>query len=136
MEVQKRYEAEMALNRLKSVTHHLSATAPPPHPFDPLSTTEIQQAVSIIRATHGKLFYNAVTLREPKKKEMLKWLEDESAQRPARIADVVALAPGGAVFDGLVDLEKGEIVKWERLVGVQPLVSGSLRDGGRGGGRG
>jgi primary-amine oxidase len=116
----------MALDRLKSVAHHLTGT-PPPHPFDPLSNAEIEKAVSIIRSAHGKLFYNAVTLREPKKKEMLKWLENPSSSpRPTRVADVVALAPGGAVFDGLVDLEERKVIKWEKLEGVQPLVSISV----------
>lgn len=114
----------MALERLKSVAQHVTGTTPPPHPFDPLSNAEIEKAVSVIRSAHGKLFYNAVTLREPKKKEMLKWLANPSfAPRPTRVADVVALAQGGAVFDGLVDLEAGKITKWEKLEGVQPLVS-------------
>jgi primary-amine oxidase len=112
----------MALERLKSVAQHVAGTEPPPHPFDPLSNAEIEKAVSIIRSAHGKLFYNAVTLREPKKQEMLKWLENSSTPRPTRVADVVALAPGGAVYDGLVDLEVGKITKWEKLEGVQPLV--------------
>lgn len=54
---------------------------------------------------------------------MLKWLENPThTPRPARVADVVAIAPGGRVFDGLVDLNEGKIVKWESLDGVQPLV--------------
>jgi primary-amine oxidase len=114
----------MALDRLKSVAQHVTGTTPPPHPFDPLSNAEIETAVSIVRSAHGKLFYNAVTLREPKKKEMLKWLENPSSTpKPTRVADVVALAPGGAVYDGLVDLRAGKIIKWEQLDGVQPLVS-------------
>jgi len=114
----------MALDRLKSVSHHISGTTPPPHPFDPLSNGEIETAVSIIRSGHGKLHYNAVTLREPKKKEMQKWLENPaSIPRPTRVADIVAIAPGGGVYDGLVDLNEGKIIKWEKLEGVQPLVS-------------
>jgi primary-amine oxidase len=114
----------MALDRLKSVAQHVTGTTPPPHPFDPLSNAEIETAVSVVRNAHGKLFYNAVTLREPKKKEMLKWLENPlSTPRPTRVADIVALAPGGAVYDGLVDLKAGKIIKWEKLDGVQPLVS-------------
>lgn len=113
----------MALDRLKSVTSHLSGTTPPPHPFDPLSNAEIESAVEVVRAAHGKLHYNAITLREPKKVEMLKWLANTTLPRPTRIADVVALAPGGGVYDGLVDLNEGKIIQWEKLSGVQPLVS-------------
>lgn len=115
--------AIMALDRLKSVTQHFTGSSDPPHPFDPLSSVEIETAVSMIRKEHGKLHYNAVTLQEPRKKEMLKWLEDTSKPRPARVADIVAIAPGGKVYDGLVDLKAGKIVKWEALEGVQPLVS-------------
>lgn len=113
----------MALERLKSVAQHVSGSGPPPHPFDPLNTTEIETAVSIIRSAHGKLHYNAVFLWEPRKKEMLKWLADPiNTPRPARVADIVAIAPGGKVYDGLVNLNEGKIVKWEQLDGVQPLV--------------
>lgn len=55
---------------------------------------------------------------------MLKWLADPGhTTRPTRIADVVAIAPGGTVYDGLVDLAKGKVVKWDHIQGVQPLVS-------------
>lgn len=114
----------MALNRLKSVAHHVAGTSPPPHPFDPLSNAEIETAAQIIRKEHGKVHYNAITLLEPRKKEMMKWLQDpEHTPRPARIADVVVLAPGGKVYDGLVDLKAGKIASWTPLEGVQPLVS-------------
>jgi primary-amine oxidase len=113
----------MALDRLKSVTSHLSGMPQPPHPFDPLSNAEIESAVQIIRTAHGKLHYNAVTLREPKKLEMLKWLESPTTiPRPTRVADIVVIAPGGGVYDGLVDLNAKKITKWEKLSGVQPLV--------------
>jgi primary-amine oxidase len=115
----------MALDRLKSVAHHFTGTTPP-HPFDPLSNAEIETAVSIIRKEHGRLSYNAVTLWEPRKKEMLRWLEDpEHTPRPTRVADVVAIGKGSKVYDGLVDLKEGKIVKWEPVEGVQPLVSNS-----------
>jgi primary-amine oxidase len=114
----------MALERLKSVAQHVAGTGPPPHPFDPLSNAEIETAAQIIRKEHGKVHYNAITLYEPRKKEMLKWLADpEHTSRPVRIADVVAIAPGGKVYDGLVNLIEGKIVKWEQLEGVQPLIT-------------
>jgi primary-amine oxidase len=113
----------MALNRLKSVTYHVTG-ATLPHPFDPLSNAEIEMAVSIIRKEHGQLFFNAVTLWEPRKNDMLRWLEDpEHTPRPTRVADVVAIGKGSKVYDGLVDLKEGKIVKWESIEGVQPLVS-------------
>lgn len=114
----------MALDRLKSVAQHVTGTTPPPHPFDPLSNAEIETAVGIVKKEYGQLVFNAVTLREPPKKEMLKWLEDmENIPRPLRIADVVVIAPGSKVYDGLVDLKNKKILKWVSLEGVQPLVS-------------
>lgn len=116
----------MALDRLKSVAQHVTGTGPPPHPFDPLSNAEIETAVQIVTSEHGKLHFNAVTLREPAKTVMLQWLADPAhTPRPSRVADVVAIAPGGKVHDGLVDLNGGKLIKWETLDGVQPLV-GSL----------
>ena len=115
----------MVLNRLQQVAMHLAGTAPPPHPYDPLSAAEIEKATSFVTKEHGKLAFNAVTLFEPRKREMLAWLADpEHTERPPRIADVVAIKKGGAVYDGLVDLEKGKILRWESNDGVQPLVGG------------
>lgn len=113
----------MALDRLTSLSQHLSGTSVSPHPFDPLSNAEIEAAVAIISREHGKLSYNAVTLREPPKKEMLKWLEaPKTTPLPARVADIVALAPGAKVYDGLVDLSAEKVIQWEQMEGVQPLV--------------
>lgn len=113
----------MVLQRLKQLAQHVTGNSSPPHPFDPLSESEIESAVQLIRQEHGSLFYNAVTLWEPRKAEMLAWLADsQHAPLPHRIADVVAIAKGSKVYDGLVDLSEGKIVKWELLDGVQPLV--------------
>ena len=112
------------LDRLKQVAQHVAGAAPPPYPFDPLSAAEIEKAVSVIRQEHDSLYYNAVTLWEPKKKEMLEWLADPThTQKPHRIADVVAIGKGSVVYDGLVDLDEQKILKWENTEGVQPLIS-------------
>lgn len=95
-----------------------------PHPFDPLSVEEIRSAIGIVKKAHGNVFFNVVSLHEPRKAEMTAWLASpESSPRPARIADVVVIAPEGKVYDGLVDLEGGKITKWELLDGLQPIVS-------------
>ena len=94
------------------------------HPFDPLSASEIETAVSTLRAEYGKLYYNAVSLHEPPKAQMLKWLADpETAPRPMRVADVVAIGTDGKVYDGLVDLESKTVIKFEHTPGVQPLIT-------------
>ena len=119
----------MAVNGTKVVngfhngTPRTSDPSPAPHPFDPLSALEISRAEDIVRDSYGSLYYNAVTLWEPRKAEMLAWLaEPERSARPARVADVVATGKGNKVYDGLVDLKEGRILKWEYVEGVQPIV--------------
>lgn len=95
-----------------------------PHPFDPLTSDEIESAIGIIKKAHGEVFFNVVSLHEPRKAEMTKWMVDPAnIPRPPRVADIVVIAPGGKVYDGLVDLAASKITKWELLDGVQPIVS-------------
>lgn len=114
----------MALNRLKQFAAQITGLAGHPHPFDPLSSAEIEKAVGIVRLERDDaLFFNTVTLWEPRKAEMTAWLADpETRPRPRRVADVVVIGAGSKVFDGLVDLEDGKIIQWELTEGVQPLV--------------
>lgn len=113
----------MALDRLKQAASHVTGIGRPPHPLDPLSETEIENAVSIIRKEHSKVAFNAITLWEPPKAVMLKWVKDpEHTPRPNRVADVVCIGKGSKVFDGLVDLTDGKITSWEETPDVQPLV--------------
>lgn len=115
----------MMIDRLQQLSHQVNATSPPPHPFDPLSTVEIDVAVAIVRKEHGNVNFNTVCLYEPRKAEMLAWLANpEGTPRPMRAADVVAIATtGGKVYDGIVDLNAKKIVKWEHTPGVQPLIT-------------
>jgi len=119
----------MSLERLTQLVGQTSETTPPPHPFDPLSAAEIETAVTIIRKEkEDALFFNTVTLWEPRKAEMLAWLETpESSARPHRVADVVAIGRGSKVFDGTVDLSEGRLLAWEQIDGVQPIVSAGPR---------
>jgi primary-amine oxidase len=116
-------------SRLQQLRSHLASQSPDPHPFDPLSSTEIEYAIAIIRSSHqsnasnSALGFNAVTLSEPKKAEMLAWLANpSSAPRPRRQAEVVAVDKESKVYDGIVDLVEGKVLVWEKLEGVQPLV--------------
>jgi len=113
----------MALNRLKQAASHVTGIGRPPHPLDPLSETEIENAVAIIRKEYSKVAFNAITLWEPPKKVMLQWVKDPvHTPRPNRVADVVCIGKGSKVFDGLVDLTDGKILSWEDTPDVQPLV--------------
>ena len=94
-----------------------------PHPFDPLSLSEIETAIHVVKKAHGDVFFNVVSLHEPRKAEMTAWLEQpESVPRPPRIADVVVIAPDGKVYDGLVGVQDAKILQWEHMEGVQPIV--------------
>jgi primary-amine oxidase len=113
----------MALDRLRQAASHLTGQGEPPHPLDPLSEVEIEQAVAIVEKEHSGLFYNAVTLWEPRKADMMIWVKDpKNTPRPHRVADVVAIGRGSKVYDGIVDLTDGKILRWELTEGVQPLV--------------
>lgn len=113
----------MVLERVKQMSAHLTGQLPPPHPLDPLSGKEIKAAVAIINQKHEGLFYNTITLWEPRKAEMMAWLASpETVERPHRVADVVAIGRGSKVYDGIVDLDEGKILSWELTPGVQPLV--------------
>lgn len=122
--------ASMTLDSVGMSNGHTGSAIIPTHPFDPLSSTEIERAVAAVRKQKGDaLFFNAVTLQEPRKKEMLAWLDDASkAPKPRRTADVVATGKESKVFDGLVvlyDAADGgadELVRWVATDGVQPLV--------------
>ncbi|SPO03152.1 probable peroxisomal amine oxidase (copper-containing) [Cephalotrichum gorgonifer] len=95
-----------------------------PHPFDPLTKAEIEAAISVVSKAHGNVVFNVVSLQEPRKAEMTRWLESPStAPAPARVADVVVIAPGGKVYDGLVDLKEGKITQWDLLDGLQPIIT-------------
>ena len=114
----------MVLERVKQLAQQVTNSIAPAHPFDPLSSLEIEAAVSYLRAEHGQLYYNAVTLLEPPKAQMLKWLADPAHHtRPARIADIVAISPEGKVYDGHVNLDQRKVVKWAHTPEVQPLIT-------------
>merc|ERR1712000_779287 len=114
----------MVLERVKQLAQQVSNTVSPPHPFDPLSSIEIESAASLLRSQYGKLYYNAVTLLEPPKAQMLKWLADpDHTPRPHRMADIVVITPEGKIYDGHVDITEQKVIKWQHTPGVQPLIT-------------
>jgi primary-amine oxidase len=94
-----------------------------PHPFDPLTPSEIEAAITTVKKAHGDVLFHVVSLQEPRKAEMTAWLAaPDTAPRPKRVAEVTVIAPGGRVYDGLVDLTEPRITAWELLDGQQPIV--------------
>lgn len=117
----------MAFERIKSLATHLTGQREPAYPFDPLSTDEISRAVAIVRenVTHiDPLFFNTVTLWEPRKDEMVSWLKSPATTpKPKRKADVVCIGPNSTVYDGIVDLQEGILESFAETSGVQPLIT-------------
>ncbi|KAG7403046.1 Copper amine oxidase 1 [Fusarium oxysporum f. sp. rapae] len=96
----------------------------PPHPFDPLSSQEIEAAIAIVKKAHGNVKFNVVSLEEPRKAEMTAWLKDQhNARRPSRVADVVVIGPTGTVYQGSVGLETPKITEWKQVDGAQPIIT-------------
>lgn len=113
----------MATSRLNQVTDHLAFNGWPRHPLDPLEAGEIQAAISAVRREKGNVNFNTVTLQEPPKSKMQDWIANPTASnKPARIADVVAVTKSGQVHDALVDLDRSIITKWQALDDVQPMI--------------
>lgn len=114
--------------KVKATTVFNKLTGEHYHPLNPLTAAEINKAVSIVRAVKGQLGYNAVTICEPKKTEVVAWLADpENAPKPARVADVVAIDKAGGIYDGIVDLDAEKLLSWEKAEGVQPLVCHEIK---------
>lgn len=104
----------MVLERLQQMASHVTGHVATPHPFDPLCADEIARAVGIIKQEHSDVFFNAITIKEPPKAEVMRWLASpDNAPRPGRFADCVCIGPGSKVYDALVDMERNQIIKWE-----------------------
>ena len=114
----------MALNRLTQAASHVTGQVAPPYPFDPLNEVEIESAVALIRKRLEIVTFNAFTLWEPRKAEMMAWLKDpQNTPRPHRVANVVCIGKGSKVFDGIIDLTEGRVLSWSITNGVQPLIT-------------
>jgi primary-amine oxidase len=88
-----------------------------PHPLDPLSPVEIERAAEIVRR-QGRLsdaaWFETIALREP----------DRSAAAPSgRQAFVCCYDPvSGETWDGVMDLEAGELLSWQHVKGAQARI--------------
>jgi len=117
----------MALDRLQQTVGQLTAkvgglTTETRHPLDPLSESEIAIAVDVVLKKQSGLVFNSVTLLEPKKELLKKYVESRDVKVP-RMADVVASAKGNKVYDVLVDIDEKTIVRWEEPKGVSPGIT-------------
>lgn len=96
------------------------------HPLDPLTADEISIVVDIVRAKRSDTFFNSVSLKEPKKSFLQKWLvasASGSAMPLHRIADVIATTKDNKVHDILVDISDKQIVQWSEASGLYPSIT-------------
>lgn len=103
------------------------------HPFDPLSPDEISRAAAIVRPHFGsqELNFRVITLQEPPKSEMIRFLDSEHAGRhtdhaPTRCArvEVVIRLSGeeNALFELLVDLDNEKTIAKQHQYGKHSYI--------------
>lgn len=116
----------MALDRLQStvsqLTSKIGGLSTQAHPLDPLSESEIATAVDVLLKKRSDIVFNSVSLFEPKKADLQRWVKSQDVEIP-RIADVVASSIGNKVYDVLVDVKSKTIVRWEEPEGVYPGIT-------------
>lgn len=95
----------------------------PSHPLDPLSGSEITNAVEILKAA-GKLHADArfatIELKEPAKEEVLRWQPGSPFSR--RAFAILYYRATNQTFESVSDLETGQVVSWKEIHGVQPYA--------------
>lgn len=91
------------------------------HPLAPLTATELETVVALIRAEGGlgeDPVFHTVTLREPPKTEVVSW---NGTTPLAREAFCVLMAEG-STWEAVVSLDNESIVSLEEKPGVQPAI--------------
>lgn len=105
-----------------SLTFGLPIVDPPPHPLDPLTRSEIIQAVRAIGRSGEATAATRVammTLDEPEKAEVLDWREGDPAPRRA----LAVIRNGVETFEAVVDLRADELASWTALPDAEPAIS-------------
>lgn len=103
------------------------------HPFDPLTPGEISKAAHVVRSLFpGKLLnFHVITLQEPEKREMVKYLEKELGSGvlqmpPTRAARVQFVKEGETskqdLHEVFVDLDRKIVTKQQHLEGKMPYI--------------
>jgi primary-amine oxidase len=93
------------------------------HPLDPLSESEISNAVKIIRASANFpriVLFSTVVLNEPPKSEIVNFKLGANFRREAFA--VILDREKNKTFEVSVDLRTNKILSWQEIPGVQPLV--------------
>ena len=103
--------------------HVQSSAAKNEHPLDPLSPSEIERAVSILRAERQlgeRTRFESVELKEPPKDRIVSRNGHESAGREAII--ILLDNESGATHEAVVSLTEDRLISWTHIPGVQPRI--------------
>jgi primary-amine oxidase len=94
------------------------------HPLDPLSAEEIASAAEIVRekaGIGGRARFIEISLREPEKDALGR--REDGAEIPREAFVIVNDAASEAAYEGIVDLDSGELCSWVHVAGVQPAIA-------------
>ena len=98
------------------------------HPLDPLSPQEIKLVARTVTASlkgDKKISFNTVTLLEPPKAALQKFLSSHGP-KPPRKAEAIVIAIGtGQISEVVVSLDGGsaKVESWKEVHGVQPTIT-------------
>lgn len=95
------------------------------HPLDPLGAAEMEQAVSIVKASDKfgpKMRFASVGLKEPAKAAVLNFKPGHPLEREAFI--ILLDNKNGGVYEVVVSLNKKEVTEFKQIPGVQPSIIG------------
>lgn len=93
------------------------------HPLDPLSSAEIDRAVSILKAESRfpkNALFSTVQLSEPSKETVLAFKTGSPVRRAAFA--IIFDREKNKTIEVTVDLNTGKVLTWNDVPGVQPLV--------------
>ncbi|MEO1148135.1 MAG: primary-amine oxidase [Cyanobacteria bacterium J06638_22] len=93
------------------------------HPLEPLSATEIEQAVAIARQEKGigdSYRFPCVTLREPSKAMVLSYQPGDPFEREAAL--ILLDNATEKTYEAVVSLTQGKVTRWEPIPDVQPNI--------------
>lgn len=100
-----------------------SATAQNSHPLDPLSASEIENAVKILRGLKDfpKIaLFSTIQLHEPSKESVINFKPGNGYGREAFA--IVLDRQRNKTYEAIVDLQTNKLMSWKEIPGVQPLV--------------
>lgn len=95
-----------------------------PHPLNPLSSTEINTAVEILKQSgHYKegLRFTEISLHKPEKADVWAFVISGSPFNTARKANITVL-DGKRLIEGVVDLSSRKVISWKPVEGSHGMI--------------